>query len=150
MREPVRISELLSDAVAKGKDLGGDRAVELVTEISEGIPTLELDRVRVARAIAALIGHALRSADRSFVRMRATPSRTGGARIDIEVPSAKLSARQLEALLEPSYTPSRGEHRGLVLGLGLARAVVDQHGGSISVADRGDKGSVLSVRLPAG
>jgi signal transduction histidine kinase len=148
VKEPITISELLADAVTKGRDLGGDPAVELVTEIAEGIPAMDLDRTRVARAIAALIGHALRSADRTFVRMRATPSRTGGVRIDIEVPSARLNARELEALLEPAHTPARGEHRGLVLGLGLARAVVELHGGSIAVADRGAKGSVLSVRLP--
>lgn len=150
VREPVDLGDLVSDAITKGRDLSADPAGEVVAEINEGAPTLYIDRARVARAIATLIGHAVRSADRGWVRLRAGPSRTGGARIDVEVPSTRLSAAQLEAMLDPARAPGRDEHRGLALGLGLARAVIDLHGGSISVADRADKGSVFTVRLPAG
>jgi hypothetical protein len=81
--------------------------------------------------------------------MRVLPSRTGGVRIDLEVPSTRVRAPELAALLDSKRAPGRGEHRGLALALGLVRAIIDAHGGSINVADRGEKGSVLTVRLPA-
>ncbi|MBX3131161.1 MAG: HAMP domain-containing histidine kinase [Polyangiaceae bacterium] len=150
VREAVVVSELVTDAVRLGRDLGGGRAVEVVTEVHEGVPLLHADRTRCARALSTLIGHAIRTADRDYLRMRVVPSRTGGVRIDVEVPGSRLEASELAALLDPKRAPPRGEHRGLSLGLGLARAVIDLHGGSIVVSDREDKGSIFTVRLPAG
>ncbi len=148
VREQVELGDLLNDAMTKGRDLSTDRQAEVVAEITEGAPTLWVDRGRVSRAIATLIGHAVRTADRDWVRMRAGPSRTGGVRIDVEVPSTRFSAAQLDAMLDPGRAPGRDEHRGLALGLGLARAVIDLHGGSITVAEREGKGSLFTVRLP--
>ncbi len=147
-RERVKLSELISDSVTKGDDLGGGRAVEVVTQVREDLPDVYVDPTRMSRALATLIGHAVRSAERDYARMRVLPSRTGGIRIDLEVPSTRVRADELTSLLDSKRAPGRSEHRGLALGLGLARAIVDLHGGSIVVGDRGEKGSVLTVRLP--
>ncbi len=149
MRERVSMTELVSECVAKGYDLGGGRAVEVVAQIREGVPDVYVDRTRMSRALATLVGHAVRTAERDYARMRVLPSRTGGVRIDLEVPSTRVGALELAALLDEKRAPGRGEHRGLALALGLVRAIIVAHGGSINVADRGEKGSVLTVRLPA-
>jgi signal transduction histidine kinase len=52
------------------------------------------------------------------------------------------------SMLDPTREPGTGEHRGLALGLSLARAIVELHGGSVIVTDRGTKGSVFTVRIP--
>ncbi len=148
MREAVTVSDLFGECIAKGRDLGGDRYVEVVAEVAEGVPVLSIDRLRVGRALATLVGHALRSSERSYVRMRAAPSRAGGVRIDVEVPSTRLSGRQLERMLDPSREPG-AEHRGLALGLSLARSIFELHGGGVMVTDRGQKGSVFTVRIPS-
>jgi signal transduction histidine kinase len=150
VREPVNINDLFGEALTKGRDLGGDRNVEVVSEVVEGVPELNVDRLRLTRALATIIGHALRSSEKSYVRMRAAPSRAGGARIDVEVPSTRLTARQLASMLDPSPDPGAREHRGLALGLSLARSIIELHGGQVSVTDRGKKGSVFTVRIPVG
>jgi signal transduction histidine kinase len=149
VHDSVTVSDLFGEAIAKGKDLGGDRQVEVVAEIVEGIPPLEVDRVRMGRALATFIGHALRTAERDFIRVRAVPSRRPGmVRIDVEVPSTRFSGRELSAMLDPTRQPGESPHRGLALGLGLARAVVELHGGSVDVTDLGPKGTVFTVRFP--
>jgi signal transduction histidine kinase len=150
VREGVAIDDLVGEAVAKGRDLGGDREVEVAAEIVEGVPSLNVDRLRLTRALATIIGHALRSSDKSYVRMRAAPSRAGGVRIDVEVPSTRLSARELVSMLDPNPDPGTREHRGLALGLSLARAIIELHGGTVVVTDRREKGSVFTVRIPPG
>jgi signal transduction histidine kinase len=149
VREPVTVSDLFGACIAKARDLGGDRYVEVVAEIAEGVPVISVDQLRVGRALATLVGHAIRSSEKSYVRMRAAPSRAGGVRMDIEVPSTRLSGRQLERMLDPSREPG-SEHRGLALGLSLARAIFELHGGGVVVTDRGTKGSVFTVRIPSG
>jgi signal transduction histidine kinase len=51
-------------------------------------------------------------------------------------------------MLDPARQPGESRHRGLALGLGLARAVVELHGGSVGVTDLGPKGIVFTVRFP--
>ena len=150
VRERVRIEELFDESLAKGRDLGGDGQVEVVAEILDGLPELNVDRLRLTRALATIIGHALRSSEKAHVRMRAAPSRAGGARIDVEVPSTRVPARLLASMLDPNPAPGEREHRGLALGLSLARAIIELHGGTVAVTDRGTKGSVFTVRIPVG
>ena len=150
VRESVRIEDLFEEALGKGRDLGGDEQVEVVAEILDGVPDLSVDRLRLARALATIIGHALRSSEKAYVRMRAAPSRAGGARIDVEVPSTRVPARVLAGMLDPNPDPGEREHRGLALGLSLALSVIELHGGTVAVTDRGSKGSVFTVRIPVG
>lgn len=148
VRERVKVEELFHEALEKGRDLGGDGEVRVVAEIVEGVPELAVDRLRLTRALATIIGHALRSSEKSHVRMRAAPSRAGGARIDVEVPSTRVPAKELAGMLDPNPDPGEREHRGLALGLSLARAIIELHGGTVLVTDRGPKGSVFTVRIP--
>jgi signal transduction histidine kinase len=149
VHDSVTVSDLFGEAIAKGRDLGGDRPVEVVAEIVEGIPPLVVDRVRMGRALATFIGHALRTAERDFIRLRAAPSRTPNVvRIDVEAPTTRFSGRELGAMLNPGRQPGESAHRGLALGLALARAVVDHHGGSAVVTDLGAKGTVFTIRFP--
>jgi signal transduction histidine kinase len=147
--DTVTVSDLFGESIAKGRDLGGERAVEVVAEIVESIPLLRIDRVRMGRALASFIGHALRTAERDFIRVRAAPSRTPNmVRIDVEAPSTRFSGRELEAMLNPVRQPGESPHRGLALGLGLARAVVELHGGNATVTDLGSRGTVFTIRFP--
>jgi len=148
IRDRVKISDLLGQAIEKGRDLGGDRPVEVIGEISKGIPELEVDRLQIGRALATLIGHAMRSAERGVVRVKASPGSARRLHIAIDLPSRRFSARQLEAMLDPTRKPGASVHRGLALGMSLARSVVELHGGRVRVEDRGAQGARFMVRLP--
>ena len=146
--DAVKVSELFTAAIAKGKDLGGEHQVEVVTEVAQGVAPMYVDRVRMARALATFIGHAIRTAERAPVRVRALMVEAKFARIEIEVPSAQFSAKQLGAMLDPSRQPGTSPHRGLALALGLARSIVQLDRGNVGVEERGPSESVFIVNLP--
>ena len=146
--DAVKIPELFAAAIAKGKDLGGEHQVEVVSEFAQGVAPMYVDRVRMARALATFIGHAIRTAERGPVRLRALQVEARFARIEIEVPSAQFSAKQLAAMLDPSRQPGTSPHRGLALALGLARSIVQLDRGSVGVEERGAGESVFIVNLP--
>jgi signal transduction histidine kinase len=148
VHDSVKIGELFAAAIAKGKDLGGERELEVVSEFAEGVPPAYVDRVRMARALATFIGHAIRTAERETVVVRAVPAEDRRVRIEVEVPSTRFSARQLEAMLDPSRQPGTSPHRGLALALGLARSVVELHRGIVRVEERGAGEAVFVVLLP--
>jgi signal transduction histidine kinase len=60
-----------------------------------------------------------------------------------------VEASKLEALLDPSPALGPSEHRGLALGLRLARSVVELHGGSVAVTPLTGRGAVFSLFLPS-
>jgi len=148
VHDAVKINELFSAAIAKGKDLGGERQVEVVSEFAEGIPPVYVDRVRMARALATFVGHAIRTADRESVRVRALRADDKHVTVEVEVPSRRFEAVKLEAMLDPSRQPGTSPHRGLALALGLARSVVQLHMGSVTVEDRNAGEAAFLVRLP--
>jgi len=69
-------------------------------------------------------------------------------RFDVEVPGSRVEAHRLEALLDPSPALGPSEHRGLALGLRLARSVVELHGGSVVVTPLSGRGAIFSLLMP--
>lgn len=141
------INQLLNDAIDKGKDLAGGASTAVACEIANDVPEVCVDLVRMPRALATMIGYALRTSKQPFVHIRAD-ARKDEVRIEIEVPGRGFSTRQLEAILDPARQPGAGEHRGMALGLHLARAVIELHEGSVRVERRGPEGVSFRVRLP--
>ena len=138
---------LLDEAIAKARDLEGERDVQIVVEIAPGVSSLRVDRVRLSRALATFLAYAVRESEAPSLRVMLSPEPNGVARVDVEVPSENFSVPRFEALLDPTRAPGATEHRGLALALRLGRSIVDVHGGSIEVTLRGGVGR-FSIFLP--
>jgi len=150
VRDDITVPDLFDQAIDKGRDLGGHANIAVVGEIPGHLPKLQIDKVRITRALATFVGHAMRTAEESPIRLRATADAYESVDIEVSVPSQRFSAAQLESLLDPSGSPGTAEHRGLALGLSLARNVIGFHQGTVSVEDRGAKGTAFCVHLPTG
>jgi signal transduction histidine kinase len=140
---------LLEEAVARGRDLGGDQPVQISVQTAPGIPLLRADRVRLPRAVATFVAYALREAAEPSLRIVATPEAPGRARIDVEVPSERLKVGELESVLDPARAFGTTQHRGLSLAIRLGRAIVELHGGSVEL-DRRAGVDTFSLHLPCG
>jgi nitrogen-specific signal transduction histidine kinase len=139
------------EAVRKARDLAGDAAGEVVLQIADYLPTIPADRAYLTRAIAVIVAHALRAsaadANGRIVRVRAAMAAEPGTavRISIEHGTRLVTQAELEALFARQAS-SRG--RGLTLGLSLARAVVELHGGSVEVDSGPDRMPIAHCYLP--
>lgn len=127
----ITLSELLEAAHRQALDLGADPQAPIRIQVDDGDRRLVVDPLRAARALATLIGHAVRTRDDGetvHVIARCSPSQIC---VDVYVPSRTVGASQLEALLDPAGAGALRQHRGLALGLGLVRSVIRLHGGSV-------------------
>jgi signal transduction histidine kinase len=148
MREPVNIGGLLGDAASKARDLAGEREMKVVVQVAPDLPrVVVVDSARVARAIGMLIGHAMRSADRSPIDVRAD-LRGADLVIEIDVISQRVSAQRLESMLGATTQSAGEQHRGLALGLRLARTVIELHSGTVTVVPHDAPGARFVVVLP--
>ena len=88
---PVDVAQFATEAVRRARELAADAHHEVVVEVAEGLPEIPVDPAYAARAIALVIGHAIRSgaADPAArgVRVRATrpAGPEPGVRIDVEL-----------------------------------------------------------------
>ena len=127
----------------KGIDLASSPEVVIMPSWDDNLPLVRVDPVRIPRALATFVAHALRSTTSGELHVHGSAV-PGGVRIDIELPHPDPD---LETLLKPNPRRAETQHRGLALGLRLARSVVELHGGTVEIGERGGVPAV-SVLLP--
>ena len=101
------------------------------------------------RAVANLVDNAVRHGTRTVVRLAATPQ---AAAIDVEddgpgIPDASKEA-MLEAFVRGEAARTMDDRAGFGLGLSIARAVAEAHGGRLSLHDRAPHGLIARITLP--
>jgi FixJ family two-component response regulator/signal transduction histidine kinase len=80
-----------------------------------------------------------------LLRLRAAPSADGRVAVEVSDAGAGIAAQDLPSVFEPFWTTRK---EGLGLGLVICRAIVEAHGGTISVAPNPDRGVTFRFELP--
>jgi len=142
-RAETSMASVIEQALAKARELTPGSRVAIEAEVAPDLPDIVADNRRLALALAALIGQTVRSRrERSTgefrIQLRATRSMAGRIGIDIDFPAGALSTERIERLLRGEPDPSsHRRYSGLALGLSLSRAVIELHGGTLTVVRAG-------------
>lgn len=141
--ETTDLAALVASVVEEYEDM----AEPVTFGISERI-ALPLRATWLRRALRNLIGNALRYGERATVSLR----REGGdAVIRIEDEGPGIPQGDLARMLEP-FTRGEGSRNratgGAGLGLAIARAIAEQHGGRLVLKNRPGHGLEAELRLP--
>jgi two-component system, NtrC family, sensor kinase len=145
------INEIIEDVLALVNHLLRTSGVQLVTDLSVGLPWVSVDRNQIKQVILNLIHNALhamptggnlhistnrQSRDQSeWLTVRLTDTGTG------------IAPENLDRVFEPFFT-TRSKDGGTGLGLSVTYGIVTDHGGSIEVESQVGKGSSFTVWLP--
>jgi signal transduction histidine kinase len=102
------------------------------------------------RAITNLVENAVRFGAEAAIRLNVTPQ---SITIDVEDDGPGISDARKEVMLEPFVrgddARNMDEAAGFGLGLSIARAIVEAHGGRLSLNDRQPHGLIVRIELPA-
>jgi signal transduction histidine kinase len=141
-REPVELGPLLGEVA----DLVGPLAAERRVSISvEGTGEARADRDRLRRAAVNLARNAVEaSPEGGTVELTASAS-DGEAVIEVADRGPGLPPEVRDRLFRPFLTT---KERGTGLGLALAKQVADAHGGTITLGDRPDGGTLARLVIP--
>nr|WP_221236814.1 ATP-binding protein [Novosphingobium taihuense] len=148
--EPTELSALVADVIGEFEDMG--EPVELGDTDRVVLP---VRATWMRRALRNLVSNALRYGERARVTL-AKEGRTAVLRIEDDGPG--IPENEIARMMEPftRLDASRNSGTGGTgLGLTLARAIADQHGGTLTLANRrGGDGRITgldaTVRLPLG
>lgn len=147
-REPSELSALVASVVEDYEDMGEEVELGHTQRI-----VLPLRGTWLRRALRNLVGNALRYGNRARVSL-AREGQWAVVRIDDDGPG--IAEHDIERMQEPftRNEPSRNtETGGAGLGLALARAIADQHGGALRLINRRGAGGLVEglraeLRLP--
>ena len=145
--EAQQVAPLLERAAGEHAAPGDARRVQV--EVEPGLPALRLDRVKIAQALANILGNAHKfSAHGTPITLRAF--REGG-RVGIRVADRGIgmSAEELGHLFERFWRADKAsEIPGSGLGMTLAREIVQFHDGTIEVHSAPGEGTAVTIWLP--
>jgi signal transduction histidine kinase len=150
--EPVLPAEWIGEAVGMYRSAAREAGVALEVDLPKGLPLLQADGTRLIRLLGNLLSNAVRhTPSGGSVRIAATVM-DGSLVVTVRDTGEGLSPDMRERLFDRYYrgndARTRGSHQRTGLGLAIARAIAEAHGGTLDVAPTEGSGTTLRLQLP--
>jgi signal transduction histidine kinase len=146
--ENVEVSTILHQAEETFRPLAEKRVVRLeVVPAADGM-IVRADPLRVSQIVSNLVGNAIKfTPQNGNVTLSASASGNDVA-IHVTDTGPGIPPGDAEHLFENFWQARSNDHRGVGLGLAIAKAVVEAHGGKIWCESAVGRGSTFSFTLP--
>ena len=140
----------LHDVAAEVIDVLGpvaaDQEITFTSEVPKGL-VRRIDRDRIAQVVYNLVGNALKFTPGGGHITILAERRDDAVAVTVRDTGAGIASEALPHIFERFYT-SGGRTAGTGLGLDIAKALVEAHGGEIAVTSRPGEGSAFTFTLP--
>lgn len=149
--KPVEVADAVRHAVGKHAQLASEREIAMELTLAPGLGICPGDQTQIVRALAAIVGNAVKFTPPAG-RVDVTVNSAGEfALIQIEDNGIGIPEKELPHLFDRFYRTSVSvdqQHQGAGLGLTIARAIIEHHGGEIEIHSVETSGTKVNVRLP--
>ena len=147
------IYELLTTEVDRWQPQAQARQVALSLQVSSDLPDMDFDRMHLSQALGNVVSNAIHCTEAGGnIVLRAGLESDEALAISITDDGIGIHAADLPHVLDRFYRTDQSRSRGIGgtgLGLAITRAIVEAHGGTITVASDGlGQGVTVTIRLP--
>ena len=144
---PTDVSDVAAEAVGSMRPAAEQAGVFLRLD-ADGSRWVRGEPVEIAEMLAAVVENAIKFSPRGgAVTVRVYPER-GCAVLEVADQGPGIAAKDLPHVAKPFFQ-ARGARGGYGLGLAIARAVVEAHGGRLSITSTPGHGTTVRMILPA-
>ena len=148
--QAVRADELVAEAVEDLFSTAASKQQQLLAEIPEALPIFRGDPQRLGQVLRNLVINAIKHTPEG-TRIRVRLAHAGDRlSIDVSDDGPGIPPEHLPLLFERfrRFSTSESDATGLGLGLYIAKAIVEAHGGTIRVDSTLGEGATFSIALP--
>ena len=146
--EDVAVVTLFRQAEETFRPIAEKRAIYLEAIPPDDEVTVRADPFRVSQILGNIVGNAIKfTPEQGSVTIRAAAN---GNHVAIHVTDSGpgIAPADIEHLFDDFWQARRNDHRGVGLGLAIAKGVVEAHGGMIWCDSAPGRGSTFSFTLP--
>ena len=150
-RVPTSVRQLLEQVLELYSLIADEKRIRVTTHWLATDPyEANIDPARMRQAFANLIDNALKyTPENGEVSVDCQHDETGQLRVTIRDNGMGIPSEEQTRIWERLYRGDKSRtQRGLGLGLSLVKAVVEAHGGSVTVASEPGQGATFTVTLP--
>ncbi|MEW6219508.1 MAG: ATP-binding protein [Thermodesulfobacteriota bacterium] len=145
--EAVAMAPFLDTALALMASDAAELGVRIETAYAPDLPVVQADQDRLKQVFLNLFLNALQAMPAGGVlAVQAAAGPRGGVEIRVADTGPGIPAQILDRVMEPYVTTKAN---GTGLGLAIASKIVEEHGGSLTLANRPEGGAEARLTLPA-
>jgi adenylate cyclase len=153
--QTVQLTPLINDVISTAGQLAEQNKNRLVVDAQESLGALTVDPMRLRQILLNLLSNACKFTKGGEVRLRARRVANGRDWIELAVADTGIgmTPEQQAKLFEEftqADTSTAQRYGGTGLGLAITRKLARMMGRDVTVTSEPGKGSVFTVRLPAG
>lgn len=123
--------------------------IELIKELDPALPVILADPAQIQQVMVVLLANASEAMGEGGMVKVKTAVMPGdeGVKITVTDSGPGVAPELRESIFEPFFTTKEEQH-GTGLGLAVARAIIDRHGGALTLSPDTSKGAEFIIRLP--
>ncbi|HEU4498351.1 MAG TPA: ATP-binding protein [Sphingomicrobium sp.] len=150
-KDDFEINEAIRDVIALTRGEVVKNSVSVETQLAEGLPLIQGDRVQLQQVILNLIINAVEamsgvSEGARELLISTARAASDGAVVAVRDSGPGLAPANLERLFEAFYTTKSS---GLGMGLSICRSIIEAHGGQVWASSNDGPGTTFQFSLPS-
>ncbi|MBI3708665.1 MAG: hypothetical protein HY246_13455 [Proteobacteria bacterium] len=150
--DEIDVSALIGDSLKAIEDRAREAAVKLVADVQSELPRLRADQGRVKQLLGNLLSNAVKFTPRAgLVMASAAMDETGALTVVVSDTGIGMTEEEIAVAQVPFHQVDNTLSRrfdGTGLGLPLAKALAEKHGGRLSIRSMPKSGTTVSVTFP--
>jgi signal transduction histidine kinase len=145
-KEHININDLILDVLKSFQNEFDEQSVDVRTELFIDPPSIDIDRDKIAMALANLIKNAIEAMHNTPRKLTITSCLIDKyIVIKISDSGEGISQDSIKEIFDPFFS-TKAHRPGL--GLTFTQRIINEHGGSISVDSEPGMGAIFTIRLP--
>jgi C4-dicarboxylate-specific signal transduction histidine kinase len=151
-KEDLEINEAILEVITLTRREVVKNGVSLQTQLANGLPLIQGDRVQLQQVILNLIINAVEAMSGVSERPRelligTAKDESGGVLVAVQDSGPGLNPESFDRLFDAFYTTKPG---GIGMGLSICRSIVEAHGGRVWASLTAGPGATVQFTLPPG
>jgi C4-dicarboxylate-specific signal transduction histidine kinase len=147
---PFDINEAILEVIALTRGEWTKRNVSVATQLAEGLPHIEGNRVELEQVILNLVINAIEamsgvSEGARHLLIRTENDASGGMLVVVQDSGPGVSSKSFGRLFDAFYTTKPG---GMGMGLSICKSLVEAHNGRLRAVPHGGPGAIFEIALP--
>ena len=148
-KDDLEINQAISEVIALTRSEVSKNGIQLQTQLAEGLPVIQRDRVQLQQVMLNLMMNAIEAmspmSDERRELLVSTQAEAGCVLVAVRDTGPGLPEVAIERAFEAFYTTKSS---GLGMGLSICRSIVEAHGGRLWATANVPKGAAFRFTVP--